>query len=61
MVDVVAVPFHSRAAIVAKIVFLKFTGVALVDGTQVLSFYYKYLAAAEPLTDVVYGAEVSAS
>ena len=25
---------------------------------QVLSFYYRYLAAAQPLTDVVYGAEV---
>ncbi|CAM9512220.1 unnamed protein product [Scytosiphon promiscuus] len=27
--------------------------------TQVLSFYYRYLAAAEPLTDVVYGAEAA--
>lgn len=30
----------------------------LLLSTKVLSFYYRYLAAAEPLTDVVYGQEV---
>lgn len=29
-------------------------------GVKVLAFYYKYLAAAEPLTDVLFGKEVSA-
>lgn len=30
----------------------------LPPATQVLSFYYRYLATAEPLTDVVYGPQV---
>lgn len=33
---------------------------AAFSAVQVLSFYYRYLAAAKPLTDVVYGEEVRA-